>query len=74
MEVIAMIDIATLTPNERLDLIEQLWESLSSTPDAVPFSDAHREELDRRLNELDREGPTGIPVEEVLNRLRTRHT
>ncbi len=69
-----MIDIATLTPNERLDLIEQLWESLSSTPDAVPFPDAHREELDRRLNELDREGPTGIPVEEVLNRLRTRHT
>lgn len=69
-----MIDIATLTPNERLDLIEQLWESLSSTPDAVPFPDAHREELDRRLNELDREGPTGIPAEEVLNRLRTRRT
>lgn len=69
-----MIDIATLTPNERLDLIEQLWESLSSTSDSVPFPDAHREELDRRLNELDREGPTGIPAEEVLNRLRTRRT
>lgn len=69
-----MIDIATLTTDERLELIERLWNSLSSTPDAVPFPDAHREELDRRLDELDREGPTGIPTEEVLSRLRSRNT
>ena len=31
-----------------------------------------REELDRRLDELDREGPVGIPAEEVLGRLHTR--
>ena len=73
-----MIDIATLTPDERLELIEQLWNSLSSTPDEVPFSNAHREELDRRLDELEREGPTGIPTgipaEDVLSRLRSRHS
>ena len=69
-----MIDIATLSPAERLELIEQLWDSLSSTPEAVPFPDAHREELDRRLDELDREGPTGVPAEYVLSRLRSRHT
>ena len=69
-----MIDIATLTTDERLELIEQLWNSLSATPDAVPFPDAHRDELDRRLDELDREGPTGIPAEEVLSRLRSRHS
>lgn len=69
-----MIDIATLTPDERLELIEQLWNSLSSTPDEVPFSNAHREELDRRLDELEREGPTGIPAEDVLSRLRSRHS
>lgn len=69
-----MIDIATLTPDERLELIERLWNSLASNPDAVPFPDAHREELDRRLDELDREGPTGIPAEEVLSRLRSRNT
>ena len=69
-----MIDIATLTPDERLELIERLWDSLLSTPDAVPFPDAHREELDRRLDELDRDGPTGAPAEEVLSRLRSRRT
>jgi putative addiction module component (TIGR02574 family) len=66
-----MIDIATLTQEERLRLLEQLWDSLSSTPEAIPLTDAQREELDRRLDELDREGPTGVPVDDVLNRLRS---
>jgi putative addiction module component (TIGR02574 family) len=64
-----MIDIQALSPAQRLELIELLWDSLSSTPEAIPFTDAQRAELDRRLDELDREGPTGIPAEEVLNRL-----
>ena len=68
-----MIDIATLTPTERLELIERLWDSLLPAPEAVPFPDAHREELDRRLDALDREGPTGVPAEEMLSRLRSRH-
>ena len=64
-----MIDIRSLSPAQRLELIELLWDSLASTPEAIPFTDAQRAELDRRLDELDREGPTGIPAEEVLNRL-----
>jgi len=54
-----MIDIATLSQEERLRLLEQLWDSLSATPEAIPLTDAQREELDRRLDDLDREGPTG---------------
>jgi putative addiction module component (TIGR02574 family) len=65
-----MIDIATLTQEERLRLLEQLWDSLSSNPETIPLTDAQREELDRRLDEIEREGPTGIPVDDVLNRLR----
>jgi len=64
-----MIDIQALSPAQRLELIELLWDSLSSTPEAIPFTDAQRAELDRRLDELDHEGPVGIPAEEVLNRL-----
>lgn len=64
-----MIDIQALSPAQRLELIELLWDSLSSTPEAIPVTDAQRAELDRRLDELDREGPIGIPAEEVLNRL-----
>ena len=64
-----MIDIQALSPAQRLELIELLWDSLAATPEAIPFTDAQRAELDRRLDELDREGPIGIPAEEVLNRL-----
>jgi putative addiction module component (TIGR02574 family) len=71
---IAIIGIATLGAKERLDLIEQLWESLLPTPEAVPFSGENRDEFDRRFDEPDREGPTGTPAKEVLNRLRQRNT
>ena len=67
-----MIDITTLSRDEQLQLLENLWDSLSSTPKAVPLTDTQREELDRRLDELDREGPVGIRVEEVSGRLHTR--
>lgn len=61
------VDIARLTPAERLRLLEALWDSLSD--DDVPLTSAQRKELDRRLDDLDREGPRGIPWEEVLDRL-----
>ena len=64
------LDIAKLSPEERLELLEQLWDSLSS--EAIPMTDAQTEELDRRLDELDREGPVGIPWNDVLDRIRNR--
>jgi putative addiction module component (TIGR02574 family) len=67
------LDIASLTPEERLSLLEELWDSLAATPGAVPLTGPQRAELDRRLDDLDREGPVGIPWEEVLSRIRSRH-
>jgi putative addiction module component (TIGR02574 family) len=66
------IDITRLTPDERLRLLEQLWDSLSATPDALPLTSAQRAELDRRLDELEQEGPAGIPWDEVMRRIRDR--
>ena len=69
---VGTIDIASLSSEERLRLLEELWESLLETPEAVPLTTAQREELDRRLDELDREGPTGIPWDDVMKRIRSR--
>ena len=63
------VDIDQLTPEERLDLIERLWDSLSD--DDVPLTSAQREEFDHRLDALDREGPVGIPWEQVYEDLGT---
>jgi putative addiction module component (TIGR02574 family) len=66
------IDITALTPEERLDLLEQLWDSLTPTPEDVPLTKAQRAGLDRRLDELDREGPVGSSWDEMLDRVRNR--
>jgi putative addiction module component (TIGR02574 family) len=66
------VDIASLSTEERLRLMQELWESLRATPEAIPLTNTQREELDRRLDELDREGPAGIPWDEVLHRIRNR--
>ena len=66
------LDIAKLTPAERLQLVEELWDSLCDTPEAVPLTEAQRAELDRRLDDLEREGSTGIPWDDVVRRIRSR--
>ncbi len=66
------LNIGDLSPEERLRLIEELWDSLSDNPGAVPLTDAQREELDRRLDDLERSGPEGIPWDQVLQQVRSR--
>ena len=64
------IDIASLSAEQRLELLEQIWDSLAATPDSVPVTPAQRQELERRLDELDRDGPIGIPWDDVLRKIR----
>lgn len=64
-----MVDIATLSRDEQLDLLERIWDQLSEHPESLVLSEDQKAELDRRLDDLDREGPIGIPAEEVLARL-----
>lgn len=66
------LDIKRLSRDEQLDLLDQLWESLGRDPEAFPLTDSQREELDRRLDELEAEGPTGLSWDEVVSQVRTR--
>ena len=66
------LNIEALTAEERLELLEELWDSLCRTPDAVPFTKAQRDELDRRLDDLEREGPVGIPWDDVLRKIQAK--
>ena len=66
------LNINDLTPEERLRLIEELWDSLTERPETVPLTNAQREELDRRLDDLERSGAVGIPWDEVLQQIHSR--
>lgn len=65
-------NIEDLSPEERLRLLDRLWESLRDRPDDLPLTATQREELERRLDELDRGETEGIPWQDVLARLRSR--
>ncbi len=68
----AAVDVSVLSDEERLDLLDRLWESVGRDPRALPLSHAQRTELDRRLDELEAEGPVGIPWDEVVAQIRAR--
>lgn len=48
------IDIDSMPPEERLQLIGALWDSLRRIRDAIPVPQSHRDELDARLKALAR--------------------
>jgi len=56
--------------DDRLHLIGEIWDSLENVPLEIP--EAHREELDRRLDAADADPNAGAPMEEVMARLRAR--
>ena len=66
------IDINRLSRDERLDLIQELWDSLAPTQDELALTEAQRNELDRRLDEMDRDNTLGIPWDQVLIQIRER--
>ena len=64
------IDIKHLTAEERLNLIEQIWVSVEA--EDLPVTEVQKAELDRRIEEMDRDGERGIPWDDVLDRIRGR--
>lgn len=66
------LDVSRLSRDEQLDLLDRLWETLGRDPDALPLTESQREELDRRLDELEAEGPTGMSWDEVVAQVRSR--
>ena len=64
------IVVKDLSAEERLNLIEQIWDSLQA--EDVPVTEKQKAELDRRIEEMDRDGKRGIPWEEVMDRIRGR--
>jgi putative addiction module component (TIGR02574 family) len=65
------LGIEHLTPDERLQLIAEIWDTLE--PENLgPIPESHRELLDRRIAEADASPDAGIPWEEALAQLRKR--
>lgn len=69
METVSIADILKLEISERIQLVEDIWDSISTVPEAVILSDAQREEIDRRLENDQKNPESGSPWDEVKNRI-----
>jgi len=62
-----------LSPAEKLQLVEDLWDDLAATPEAIPVHDWQRQELARRKANLQKNPASGLAWEDVKRRVRRRY-
>lgn len=67
------VPIDQLSPSEKLQLVEDLWDDLAATPDAIPVHDWQRDELDRRKAAHAGDPASGLTWEDVKRDIRQRH-
>lgn len=62
---ISRTDLLQLPLHERLQLLEDLWDSIAAHPEALPLSEAQRRELDRRWALHEQDPDRGIPWDQA---------
>lgn len=62
-----------LTPAEKLQLVEDLWDDLAASPELVPVHEWQKEELAVRRARFVANPASGVSWEAVKQRIRNRH-
>lgn len=58
--------------DERIQLVEELWDSIAREQGVLPLTSEQRAELDRRLDAYELDRDAGRPADEVLEDIRKR--
>lgn len=72
MATIPFRELLKLSPAERIQLAQDLWDSILEEPDVLPLTEEQCRELDRRWSEHLSDPASAIPWDEVRARLRER--
>ncbi len=70
MNNISIADILELPVQERIHLVELIWDSVAAMPEAVEVSPAIKAELEARLAEFEANPEHGYSWEEVRARIK----
>ena len=60
LEMTAIDQLRQLPISERIQLVEDLWDTIASEEGSVPLSQAQTEELDRRLDRYEESPDEGV--------------
>jgi len=64
--------LSKLPIDERIKLVEELWDSIASDQKALPLTDDQKAELDRRLDAYDADGSQGRLATESITDIRRK--
>lgn len=67
------ISIFDLSPPEKLQLVQDLWDDLATTPSDVPVHEWQKAELARRKSNLMSKPGSGLSWEDVKKRIRSQY-
>ena len=62
-----------LSPAEKLQLVEDLWDDLAAIPEVIPVHDWQKQELARRKANLRSNPASALSWEETRRRIRSRY-
>ena len=71
MTQISVADILELPVQERIQLVEVIWESIAAVPDAIGVSPELKAELNARLADFERNSEDGYSWDQVKAHLKT---
>jgi putative addiction module component (TIGR02574 family) len=64
------LGIDRLSVDDRLALVEEIWDSIAAEADSLPLSDEQKRLLDRRLAELDANPGNVLTWDEIKRHVR----
>ena len=70
MSGIVMKDVLAMSVAERIQLVEDIWDSIAASGETLPVPDALRDELDRRIKDHRLHPDTGTDWDDLKRRLR----
>lgn len=71
MSTLAKANILELSVSERIQLVEDIWDSIMEVPSSIQLSEEQKLELDKRLNSYHANPGLGSPWDIVRERIRS---
>ena len=65
-------DLRTLSIDEKMQLAEDIWDSIAADQAALPMTDEQKVELDRRLDAYETDNIQGHEASDVVTTLKKR--
>ena len=63
-------NVLALSISERIQLVEDIWDSIENVPESVQLSEDQKMELDRRLDDYHNDPGKGSPWDVVCERIK----